>query len=149
MRISTRTQYGFRILCQLTLEFQKGPLQLSEMGSREGISEKYLGQIMLILRNSGLVSAQRGSQGGYFLSRPPDAITVLEAFNALEGEVLGLGEEDAPVEAKSGERRDTSLAIGELLSRLRAAMTAELGRYSLAELVTLAKFRSGFLEFQI
>ncbi len=149
MRISTRTQYGFRILCQLTQEYQKGPLQLSEMGSREGISEKYLGQIMLILRNSGLVSAQRGSQGGYFLSRPPDAISALEAFTALEGEVLGLGEDDAPVETQGGERRDTSPAISELLSRLRAAMSAELGKYSLAELVSLAKFRSGYLEFQI
>jgi len=149
MRISTRTQYGFRILCQLTQEFQKGPLQLSEIGNREGISEKYLGQIMLILRNSGLVSAQRGSQGGYFLSRSPESISALEAFIALEGEVLGLGEEEAAQSPGEKARRDTSQVIAELLSRLRIAMESELGRYSLAELTALVRFRNGYLEYQI
>jgi Rrf2 family cysteine metabolism transcriptional repressor len=119
------------------------------MGAREGISEKYLGQIMLILRNSGLVSAQRGSQGGYFLSRSPEAITALEAFTALEGEVLGLGDEDAVVATLDDGRRDTSPAIAELLSRLKLALSAELGRYSLAELLSLARFKAGYLEFQI
>lgn len=130
-------------------------MQLSEIGSREGISEKYLGQIMLILRNSSLVSAQRGSQGGYFLSRSPDRITLLEAFEVLEGEVLGAGDEAGPAGVNSspvetgGEGRDMARAANEIWSRLRSLITEELARWTLEDLTKLASWQSGYMDFSI
>ena len=160
MRLSTRTQYGLRMLCQLAKEYQKGPMQLGEIGSREGVSEKYLGQIMLILRNSSLVSAQRGSQGGYFLSRPPDRISVLEAFEVLEGEVLGAGDEAGagsrstgsaagPAPQGSEEGHDMARAANEIWIRLRTLITGELARWTLEDLTKLASWRSGYMDFSI
>lgn len=147
MRLSTRTQYGLRILCQLALEYQSGPMQLSAIGTNEGISEKYLGQIMLILRSSGLVSAQRGAQGGYFLSREPDRITLLEAFEVLEGEVLGTGDTKDP--ANTDGSRSTEQIASEIWERLRDAISRELSQFTLADLIVLGKYKDGFFDYLI
>lgn len=148
MKLSTRTQYGLRMLCQLAIEYDKGALQMGEIGEREGISEKYLGQIMLILKSSGLVLSVRGAQGGYYLSRPPDRIGLLEVFEILDGELFDYGDESAP-ETGDGERRDTRGAANEIWGRVREAIRDVLGRYTLDDVVRLGLYKAGFLDFRI
>ena len=145
MKLSTRTQYGLRMLCQLAAEYDNGPMQLGEIVSREGISEKYLGQIMLILRSSGLVLAVRGSQGGYYLSRPPHAVSVREVFEILEGELLG-----ADGEAGTGrDPRSMQAAANEVWSKLRGAMAGALDSYTLTDLVGIRLRKQGSSEYSI
>ncbi len=88
MKVSSRIQYGLQILCYLALRYGGEPIQSTELAAVTGTTEKYIGQIMLVLRASPLVSAARGSQGGYYLSRSPAEITVLQALAALDGELL-------------------------------------------------------------
>jgi Rrf2 family protein len=155
MKLSTRTQYGLRLLCQLAAEYDKGSLQMGEIGEREGISEKYLGQIMLILKSSGLVLSTRGSQGGYYLSRPPDRIGLLEAFEVLEGEIFEYGDDAAayppgagggpPAEAAASVRGATE----EIWSRVRAAIRGVLADYTLDDVVKLGLIKAGFLDYRI
>ena len=147
MRLSTRTQYGLRMLCQLASEFQNGPMQMNEIGLREGISEKYLGQIMLILRSSGLVQSVRGAQGGYYLSRPPHNITVREVFEILEGEVLGIDDEETPAGTTGG--KDQREAANEVWRALRDAMGKVLSSFTLAELLNIQLSRQGFGVYDI
>ncbi|MDD1763043.1 MAG: Rrf2 family transcriptional regulator [Methanothrix sp.] len=153
MKLSTRTQYGLRMLCQLAAEFSNGPVQMNEIGRREGISEKYLGQIMLILRSSGLVSSVRGAQGGYYLSRPPDRIGLLEVFEILEGEVLEFGDAAAEAEAvaadDASERRDTAGSTNIIWTRLRTAVEDSLRAYSLDDAVKLGMYRAGYVDYRI
>ncbi len=85
MKLSTRSRYGLRLLFQLALHYEQGPVQLSDITGREGISGKYLGQIIIQLRSSGLVGSVRGAQGGYYLARHPSQITVGDALSVLEG----------------------------------------------------------------
>ncbi len=151
MKLSTRTQYGLRMLCQLALDYNVRTLQMSEIGSREGISEKYLGQIMLILKSSGLVLSIRGSQGGYYLSRPPGKIQLTEIFTILEGEIFEFDE----ASAKGGnmvtsmDRRDTLDATSEIWIRIREAIRNVLDQYTLDDVVRLGLFKSGYLDFHI
>jgi Rrf2 family protein len=69
----------------LATQYQNGPQQLNDISSKEGISEKYLSQIVIQLRLSGLINSLRGAQGGYFLSKDPAIITIREIVESLEG----------------------------------------------------------------
>jgi Rrf2 family protein len=135
------------MLCQLASEFQNGPMQMNEIGQREGISEKYLGQIMLILRSSGIVQSVRGAQGGYYLARPPHSITVREVFEILEGEVLGIDDEENADGVTGG--KDQRSAANEVWHALRDAMGKVLGAYSLADLLNIQLSRQGFGVYDI
>ncbi|WP_304223455.1 Rrf2 family transcriptional regulator [Gracilinema caldarium] len=88
MKLSSRTQFGLKILCYLALRYGAEPVQAAELARVTGTTEKYIGQIMLTLRASPLVLASRGVQGGYYLSRSPEEINLFEALAALEGELL-------------------------------------------------------------
>ena len=83
MKVSSRTQLGLQILCYLTLRYGGDPVQTSELAAVTGTTEKYIGQIMLTLRASPLVLSSRGAQGGYYLSRSPGEISLLEAVQRL------------------------------------------------------------------
>jgi Rrf2 family protein len=85
VRLTTRTRYGVRLLFQLALNYDKSTIQLNEIARIEKISEKYLEQIAGFLKSTGLISAQRGAQGGYRLSRDPSMISMDEIFEKLEG----------------------------------------------------------------
>lgn len=85
MLVSTRGRYGLRSMVDMAMNADKGPLPLRVIAERQGISESYLEQVFAHLRKAGLVTAVRGSYGGYLLSRPPKEITVGEILSALEG----------------------------------------------------------------
>ncbi len=85
MRMSTRARYGLRMMLDLAREYGKGSVFLRETAAREGISEKYLSQIIIPLRGGGLVRSTRGAYGGYTLARPPSEITLREIVEPLEG----------------------------------------------------------------
>jgi Rrf2 family protein len=147
MRLSTRTQYGLRMLCQLASEYQNGPMQMNEIGQREGISEKYLGQIMLILRSSGLVQSVRGAQGGYYLARAPHTISVKEIFEIVEGEVLGIDDEEDETGVTGS--KNQRAAANEVWKSLREAMGKVLASFTLADLLNIQLSRQGFGVYDI
>jgi Rrf2 family protein len=66
---------------------EAGPIALREVAERQEVSESYLEQVFAILRKAGLVTAQRGAQGGYELGRPAGGITVGDILRALEGPI--------------------------------------------------------------
>jgi Rrf2 family protein len=87
MKLSTRSRYGVRALVELAIDYEKGPLQIKVIANREKISNKYLEQIVGVLKTAGLVISVRGPKGGYILARPPSEIKLLDVFDLLEGKV--------------------------------------------------------------
>jgi Rrf2 family cysteine metabolism transcriptional repressor len=85
MKVSTRLRYGLRFMVDLATNYKKGPVLLKDIAKCERISKKYLEQIVITLRTAGLISAIRGSKGGYFLTKPPDKIKLTYIFQILEG----------------------------------------------------------------
>lgn len=85
MKISTRGRYGIRLMLALALHYNNGTIPLKAIARDQGISEKYLEQIINPLTKSGLVKSFRGAQGGYMLTNPPEKITVGEVLRVLEG----------------------------------------------------------------
>jgi Rrf2 family protein len=61
------------------------PIPLAEIAKRQDLSEKYLEQLIILLRGAGLIRSVRGSRGGYMLARKPEDIGVGEMIEVLEG----------------------------------------------------------------
>ncbi len=85
MKISTKIRYGIRAMLELASCYGEGPIELREIAKREDISLKYLEQLIVPLRNAGLVKSARGSRGGYALAKPPSEICLKELVETLEG----------------------------------------------------------------
>ena len=84
MRLSTKSRYGTRLMLDLAEQNSRRFVQLKEISERQGISLKYLEQIMIPLKKAGLVESSRGASGGYRLGKPADEITVGEIVALLE-----------------------------------------------------------------
>ncbi|MFH1459004.1 MAG: Rrf2 family transcriptional regulator [Candidatus Omnitrophota bacterium] len=85
MKLSTRTRYGTRLMLELGIHYDQGPIFLKDIAKLEDISEKYLSQIIIPLKNSGLVNSFRGAHGGYVLAKPPNKISMRSIIEVLEG----------------------------------------------------------------
>jgi Rrf2 family protein len=85
MKLSTRTRYGTRALLELAMRDDGTPISASDIAARQELSEKYLESVLAALRQAGLVQSVRGAGGGYLLARQADAITLRDAYEALEG----------------------------------------------------------------
>ncbi len=86
MRLSKRGEYGLRAMIDLaTWESQSQPVQIKEIAERESIPAKFLEQILLTLKNAGLLQSRMGIGGGYYLARPPEEITLGHIVRILDG----------------------------------------------------------------
>lgn len=85
MKLSTRTRFGLRIMVQIAVEGDEFPVFARRIADTQDISQAYVDQILLPLRTGGLLRSLRGRRGGYLLSRPASAITVLDVVEVLEG----------------------------------------------------------------
>ena len=86
MKISTKGRYALRLMVDLGINSTNDEyVSLKDVSERQGISAKYLEQIVTPLSRAGLVRSIRGAQGGYRLSKKPDSYTAGEILRAIEG----------------------------------------------------------------
>ena len=88
MRLSKKGEYAVRALVEIGLESQSRPnsfIQISTVAERTNIPEKFLEQILLALRNGGVLKSKRGVEGGYSLAKTPADITLGEVIRLLDG----------------------------------------------------------------
>lgn len=87
MKVSTKGRYGLRILIDIAANSKDSPRMIKDIAASQGISSKYVSGLALKLRNAGFIKSVRGVNGGYVLAKSPNAISILEVFEAMEGEV--------------------------------------------------------------
>ena len=85
MKISTKGRYGLRALIDLAQYSEIEPVSISSIATRQGISERYLEQLMTLLKKAELVKSIRGAGGGYVLAKEVGDISVGDVLRALEG----------------------------------------------------------------
>lgn len=132
MKLSTRGRYGLRAMIDMAQSEDKGPIATHTIAQRQGISERYLEQLMVPLKRAGLVKSIRGSQGGYILGRSPDKITAGDIIRVLEGPI-------APVECVSEQNPEACgrfdyCVTRVLWTKVRNSIAEVLDSYSLADL---------------
>jgi len=85
MKLSTRSRYGTRLMLDLARSYDRNATPLAEIAKRQNLSVKYLEQLIIPLKASGLIRSVRGARGGYRLAQGPDRITVGQIIEVLEG----------------------------------------------------------------
>lgn len=85
MKISTKGRYALRMLLDLAERQNSGYISLKDIADRQGVSKKYLEQIVPLLNKSDTLRTSRGFQGGYMLAKTPDKYTVGDILRITEG----------------------------------------------------------------
>ncbi|RKX20688.1 MAG: Rrf2 family transcriptional regulator [Candidatus Zixiibacteriota bacterium] len=88
MKVSTRARYGLRLMVELARELQKEDIvQLNRIAKITHLSENYLAQLAIPLKEAGLIVGVSGKKGGYLLGRIPEGIKIKDIINALIGPI--------------------------------------------------------------
>lgn len=85
MKMSTKGRYGLRALVDLAQYSEIEPVSITSISARQGISERYLEQLMSKLKKAEIIQSIRGAGGGYILAKPMGEISVGDVLRALEG----------------------------------------------------------------
>ena len=137
MKISTRTEYGIRVLVTLArIEDDTSWLSLTEIARREKLPHAYLEQLVGDLRRAELVTATRGQSGGYRLNRPADEIHMSDVIRALEGPLLEMP--CAGAEDLEHCDRPQPCSVHEVFKRVYESLSVSLGSTNLADVAASA-----------
>jgi Rrf2 family protein len=134
MRISAKADYAVRAAVQLAAAAD-GPTKGDAIAQSQGIPLKFLENILGDLRQAGLVRSQRGSDGGYWLNRPPEEITVADVIRAVEG----------PLAAVRGRRPEDVAYDGPAEPLIQVWIAVRANLRAVVEQVTLADVAAGRL----
>ncbi len=85
MYISAKVDYAIRALVTLAAAPTGSPMKGEALATAQGVPVKFVENTLVELRRAGIVTSQRGPEGGYRLAQPADEIAVADIFRALEG----------------------------------------------------------------
>jgi Rrf2 family protein len=123
MRVSARVDYAVRALTELAAA-GAGPVKGETIASRQAIPVNFLENILSDLRRAGIVASQRGSTGGYWMSVPPESVTIADVVRIVEGplaDVRGAPPEDLDYAGPAAALREVWVATR---ANLRAVLEA-------------------------
>src|SRR6201999_2680565 len=101
VRVTAKVDYAVRAVLELATAGD-GPVKGERIATAQEIPVKFLENILIDLRHAGIVRAQRGAEGGYWLARSPDEITLGEVIRAVEGPLASVRGEPPEEMAYSG-----------------------------------------------
>jgi Rrf2 family protein len=116
MRLTKRGEYGLKALIDLAAQDDpQAATQIKDIAQRQQIPVKFLEQILLTLKNAGLLRSRAGVGGGYYLARPPAEITLGQVVRVLDGPL-------APIPCVSQMAYERCVCEDETTCGLRLAM---------------------------
>ena len=147
MRISTKGRYAVRVMLDLAVNNTGEYIKVKQIADRQGISEKYLEQIIAVLNKAGYVKSNRGAKGGYRLAKDPSEYTVGQILRLTEGSLNpvpcldGCGEEECF-------RYDTCETV-EVWKQLADAINGVVDNITIADLVRRHEQRMESMNYMI
>ncbi len=132
MKISTKGRYALRLMVDLALNNNGENISLKEISARQGISVKYLEQIISMLNRAGYVKSERGSNGGYRLTKKPEEYTVGMILRLTEGSLAPIACVD---EDGAGCDRFEQCATFSVWKKLNDAINGVVDNITVADLV--------------
>jgi Rrf2 family protein len=136
MRLSKRGEYGLRAMILLatpSLDGHTPVVQIREISEREKIPAKFLEQILLALKNSGLLHSKMGVGGGYYLAKPASEITLGHIIRVLDGPIAPIRCVSQIAYESCGCPDEENCGLRMVMFDVRAAMSAILDQTSLED----------------
>lgn len=135
--LSKKTQYAFHALIYLAENVDKGPILISEIAAEKSISIKFLENILLELKNAGILGSKKGKGGGYYLMRTPKEIPLARIIRLLDGPIALLPCVSLNYYERCENCRDEAVCgLHEVMSRVRDATLKLLENKSLKDILT-------------
>jgi len=131
MKVSAKADYAIRAAVELAAAADEGPVKGERIASAQEIPPNFLENILADLRNGGIVVSRRGADGGYWLARPPDEISLADVIRVVDGplaNVRGIRSEQVSYHGSAEPLRDVWIAV-------RASLRSVLEQVTLADLV--------------
>jgi Rrf2 family transcriptional regulator, cysteine metabolism repressor len=140
MRVSAKGEYAIRAVLDLAMNYRDGEralVPIQDVARRQAIPQRYLEQVLLLLKRAGFLASKRGSTGGYHLARPPDAVSVGDVLRVVEGSLTPVEVAQRPPRG----RRDAGRDLAELWQEVADAIAGVIDRTTFAELAERAASR--------
>jgi Rrf2 family protein len=90
MHVTAKADYAVRAVIELAQSSQASPRKVDAVAQAQGIPVSFLENILTQLRSAGIVRSQRGPEGGYWLAKPPDEVSLAQVIRAVEGPLVGV-----------------------------------------------------------
>ena len=152
--ISKKTKYGLKALIYLARQYDKGPILIADLARDENLPKKFLENILLSLKNNGILQSRKGKGGGYYLGRHPSKITFGQAIRVMEGPLAPVPCVSETAYAKCTEcQNEVTCGIRLVMKDVREAMAQILDGTTLADVLekidTAEQGQRGVLDFCI
>ena len=135
MKLSKRGEYGVRAMIDLAnWEGHNGIVQIKEIAEREHIPAKFLEQILLTLKNAGLLQSKMGMGGGYYLAKPADQINLGHIVRVLDGPLAPVRCVSQMAYESCGCPDEQLCGLRMVMSDVRTAIADVLDRTTLADI---------------
>ena len=129
MEISVKSEYALRAVFDLASREGPRPTKIAEIAGRQGIPQKFLELILSQLKQGGFLGSRRGAEGGYFLAKPAETITVGEILRHIDGPI-------SPARKQLREGLPSDSPFPEFWSEVEQALAGVLDRTTFADLVS-------------
>ena len=132
VRISAKVDYALRAVVELAASGSDHPIKGERIAQAQEIPLKFLENILVDLRHAGIVRSQRGVEGGYWLARPAEEVSLAEVIRAVEGpiaNVRGIGPQEVEYPGAAGRLQEVWIAV-------RASLRSVLEEVSLADVAS-------------
>jgi Rrf2 family protein len=128
VEISVKSEYALRAVFDLASREGPQPVKIAEIAARQDIPQKFLELILSQLKQGGFLGSRRGAEGGYFLARPAETITVGAILRHIDGPF-------SPSRKQMLENLPPDSPFPELWSEVEKALSGVLDRTTFADLV--------------
>ena len=132
MKLSTKYRYGSRAILEIAKRYGDGPIKRKELVRILDIPDSYLENILVAMKNGGLINTTRGANGGYVMAVDPSMITLYDVIKAMGGDeapVICLEDEAACSKVGTCTTRD-------VWKRMKNAMDNSLKENTIAQLIS-------------
>ena len=131
MRVTAKVDYALRALSELAARYEEGPIKRDVIAEAQQIPVAFLETILLELKKAGIVQSLRGQEGGYWLCRSPNEVSIADVIRAVEGPLANI----RGARPESVEYQGAAVALQEVWIALRASMRNVLENVTLADVV--------------
>ena len=143
MRLSTKGEYASRAMLELSLRYHEGALHIRDISKSQHIPERFLEQILLLLKRAGYLRSKKGQGGGYFLSKPPSEISVAEVIRVMDGPLAPIACASRTAYEPCRDCRNVKACTIRLtMLRVRDAMSDVLDRLTVADMAAMGEGRN-------
>jgi Rrf2 family protein len=135
MRLSKKAEYALRAMVAIGRRDQRRPVAIHELSESERIPVKFLEQILLELKNGGLLRSKRGVGGGYLLNRAPSEISLREVVELMDGPFVPMACALPGTPGRCGCGQPKPCGLGAVFGELQEEVRRFLGGRTLAEVI--------------